>query len=205
MPLARAGMLPVSACGLISGDMTDTNIVTFTQWIGIAVAQIYGYLVNDRLPLYICKRNGGTWKPEYRLHALWFPVFVTYPLGLGLFGACLLHHWHYMVLAFATFLITFSGVSGVPACVNYIVEAFTPALANEATAIMNLYRLVFGIGITFYLFEWAAAIGIQWVFGMMAFFTLLVFGLIIVVMIWGAKLRKTSFVHVDTEDNIRVN
>jgi hypothetical protein len=110
-----------------------------------------------------------------------------------------------MVLAFAVFLINFAGVSGVPAAVNYIVEAFTPALVNEAAAIMNLYRRVFGIGITFYLFDWAAAIGIQGVFGMMAFLTILVFGMVICVMIWGANLRKYSFVHADTEDNVKVN
>ncbi len=178
--------------------------VTFTQWVSIFAAQTYGYFANDRLPLYICKRNGGLWKPEYRLHALGFPIFVCYPIGLGIFGACLHHHWHYMVLAFATFVITFSAVAGVGPGINYVVEAFTPALANEVSAVMNLYRLVFGIGITFYLFDWAKVVGINWVFGMMAFFTILAFGLIIVVMIWGESIRKLSFVNIQCEDKMNV-
>ena len=57
-----------------------------------------------------------------------------------------------MRLALGTFLITFSGVSGVPACVNCVIEAFTLRYANEATAIMNFYRLIFGIPIPFFLF-----------------------------------------------------
>jgi hypothetical protein len=110
-----------------------------------------------------------------------------------------------MVLAFAVFLITFSGVSGVPPCVNYIIEALSPALANEATAAMNFYRLIFGIPLTFFLFSWAAAVGVQWVFGMMAFFTVFAFGAIMMVMAFGAKLRGLSFVHIATksEDGVK--
>jgi hypothetical protein len=179
---------------------------TFTQWVAIAAAQLYGHLVNDRLPLIICKRNGGNWHPEYRLHSLWFPILLTYPVGLGIFGACLHYHWHYMVLAFAVFLITFSGVSGVAPCVNYVIEALSPALANEATAAMNFYRLALGIAITFFLFPWAAAVGVQWVFGMMAFFTIIAFGAILVVMVHGAKLRTLSLMHAEmrTEDGVKV-
>lgn len=64
-------------------------------------------------------------------------MLVTYPIGLGIFGATLHGRWHYMWLALGTFLITFSGVSGVSACFNYVIEAFTPRYANETTAIMN--------------------------------------------------------------------
>ena len=111
-----------------------------------------------------------------------------------------------MVLAFAVFLITFSGVSGVAPCVNYVIEALSPALANEATAAMNFYRLALGIAITFFLFPWAAAVGVQWVFGMMAFFTIVAFGAILVVMVLGAKLRTLSLMRAEmrTEDGVKV-
>ena len=109
-----------------------------------------------------------------------------------------------MVLALAVFLITFSGVAGVPACVNYIIEAFTPAYANEATAIMNLYRLVFGIGLTFFLFPWAKTVGVNWCFGMMAFLTIAVFMLILVVMRFGETLRRFNFVKARSEEGVVV-
>jgi MFS family permease len=168
----------------------DELLVTFTQWVGVFVAQAYTYFVNDRLPLAICARRGGKWRAEYRLHSLWVPVLIVYPIGLGLFGASLFYHWHYMVLALGVFLITFAGVAGVPACVNYIVEAFSTDYANEATSIMNFYRLVFGIALNFFLFPWADAVGVNWCFGMMAFFTIFVFLFIVVVMIYGEKLRE---------------
>jgi MFS family permease len=179
-------------------------LVTFTQWVGVFAAQAYGYFINDRLPLAICARTGGKWHAEYRLHSLWIPVLITYPIGLGLFGATLFYHWHYIVLAFAVFLITFSGVAGVPACVNYVVEAFTPAYANEATAIMNFYRLVFGIALTFFLFSWADAVGTNWCFGMMAFFTIFAFLLILLVIKFGEKLRKYNLIKATSEEGVLV-
>jgi hypothetical protein len=180
-PLAAGGYGWSPACNVA---------FTFVQWFAVLVAQVYGHFVSDRLPLYICARNGGKWHPEYRLHALWIPVLVIYPVGLGIFGATLHGHWHYMWLALGTFLITFSGVSGVPACVNYVIEAFTPRYANEATAVMNFYRLIFGIPIPFFLFPWAHKVGVQRVFGMMAFFTVFAFGMILAMMVWGRGLRE---------------
>lgn len=161
-------------------------------------------MVNDRIPLYICARNGSKWHPEYRLHALWIPVLVIYPAGLGIFGANLHDHWHYLWLVLGTFLVSFSGVSGVPACVDYVIEAFSPRYANDATAITNFYRFIFGIPIPFFLFPWANRVDVQWVFGMMVFFTIFTFSMILAVMVWGRRLRELSFVHVDGEDGLTV-
>lgn len=44
----------------------------------------------------------------------------------------------------------------------------------------------------------------QWVFDMMAFFTVFAFGMVLAVMAWGRRLRKLSFVHVESEDGVTV-
>ena len=105
-----------------------------------------------------------------------------------------------MALAFGAFTIQFSTVSAVPVCFNYVIEALGPSLANEATAAMNFYRLILGLSISFFLNPWTKAVGIQWVFGMMAFFTILAFGLILVAIMLGKKLRAGIFVHVGSKD-----
>lgn len=101
-------------------------------------------------------------------------------------------------------MVVFSAVALVPPCVNYIIEAFTPAFANEATAMMNFYRLVFGIGLTFYLFPWAEKIGMNWVFGTQAFLTIFAVGMLATVMKFGPALRKISFVHATSEEGVQV-
>jgi hypothetical protein len=129
---------------------------------------------------------------------------VVYPIGLGLFGGCLYYHWHYMVLALGCFMVIFAAVAMIPPCLNYIVEAFSPAFANEVSAMMNFYRLVFGIGITFFLFPWAEKVGMNWVFGTQAFLTMFAFGMVVLVMKFGPALRKLSLIHLVAEEEVRI-
>jgi hypothetical protein len=94
--------------------------VSFVHWIGIGFALVYGHFISDRLPLAICARNGGIWKPEYRLHALWIPAMIFNPIGLGLVGYSLAYHKSWVVLAVAEVFVTFGSLSLIPITVNYI-------------------------------------------------------------------------------------
>ena len=164
----------------------------FSFWIGVLVAQLYGILLNDRIPLYIARRHEGSWSPEYRLYPLWVPGFVTMPIGLGLFGAALEYHLHYMVLALGSFLISFSAVAGVPVAINYVVEAFECNPQEVGTA-MNVWRLLLGLVVPFFLSSWEERVGVGWVFGMAAFFSLFAFGLILILIWKGHDMRRLGF------------
>ncbi|KAI4199449.1 MAG: hypothetical protein LQ348_001888 [Seirophora lacunosa] len=99
--------------------------------------QLCGYFLSDRLPLRIARRRGD-WHPEYRLYNV-FLVAVASPVGLGLFGAGLQYHLHYMVLALGVFLLIFGGTYSTPITVNYVTECF-PQSALEVAVIMGVYR-----------------------------------------------------------------
>lgn len=170
-------------------DILNGLIVTFSLWFGIFAAQIWGYFVNDRLPLELARRRGGTWKPEYRLHSLWIPSAFIMPVGLGIFGSALQYHLHYMVLALGSFMITFAAVSSIPVAVNYVVECFRDN-PLEVSTIMGVYRLSLGLAVPFFVDQWIAAVhGPGWVFGMAAFFSLLAFSLVVILMFKGHDLR----------------
>ena len=62
------------------GPLANANM-TFSQWIGIAIGEIYGLLFNDRLPLWRCRRNGGIWWPEFRLYPLLGPSVILLPVS----------------------------------------------------------------------------------------------------------------------------
>lgn len=172
----------------------------FTSWIAIAATQVYGHAVADRLPIYLCKRFGrSVWKPEYRLHALWIPGLLLQPIGLGLFGAGLRFHYHPAVLALGSFFITASAVTAVPVLDTYVAECFTTRAA-EATACMNFYRLVFGLAVPFFTEPWIEAVGLNWMFGMQAFFSVLVFGLVVLLMFKGHRLRAATRGHVAADE-----
>ena len=63
--------------------------VMLAQWIGVAFAETYALLFGDRLPLWRCRRNGGIWRPEFRLYPLLLPCLIILPTGFGIFGAAL--------------------------------------------------------------------------------------------------------------------
>ncbi|OQE01193.1 hypothetical protein PENVUL_c044G03877 [Penicillium vulpinum] len=166
---------------------------TFCHWIGIIFVQFYGHYLNDRLPLALARRyNSGIWKPEYRLHVLWLPSLVINPIGLGVFGVALQYHLHYMVLALAVFLVTIGSLGSVPVTVNYVVECFTQYPAG-AGIVIGAYRIVYGLTISFYVNPWVQAVGVGWVYGMMAFFAVFSFMFVMLLMWKGHAIRGLQF------------
>jgi hypothetical protein len=157
--------------------------------VGVTIALVYGQCVSDWLPLTICARNGGIWKPEYRLHALWIPTLIFNPIGLGLFGAGIQYKLSWGVLAIATVFVTFGSLSVIPITVNYLCECFIKNPA-EASLALGFYRLGFGLSVAFYINQWVGAVTIGWAYGMMAIFEVVSFISIIVLLWKGHAIRK---------------
>ncbi|PWY76506.1 putative polyamine transporter [Aspergillus sclerotioniger CBS 115572] len=162
---------------------------TLDAWFAIFISQIAGWLMGDRIPLWASRRFGrGHWHPEYRLYNILLPGLLS-PIGLGLFGAALQYHLHYMVIAVGFFLIVFSSMLSVPICLNYIVECYKND-ATEAAIAMNVWRLSFAIATGFIFTPWMDAVGGPgWMFGMAAFFSLGAL-LMVGVLVWKGKLLR---------------
>ena len=169
-------------------------------------AQLYGYLFHDRQPLWLARKRGGTWHTEYRLANAILPSIVL-PIGLGLYGAGLEYHLHFMVLAVASVLIWFSALLVMPVCYNYVVECFLNHPV-ETSVSLNAWRVAFGILSVFTVTEWQASVGIGWLWGMGAFFVVFV-DLIMVGLIWKGHLVRQLTVRLNksicaTEDGTKI-
>lgn len=170
----------------------QVSCFTLAQWVSVFVAEGYSMVLNDRIPLWYCRRyRHGVWKPEHRLYPLLLPQVMLLPIALGLFGAGLQYHLHYMVLALALFLISFCEIALVPVTINYVAECFT-GHAAEVTTVLNFFRLILGIAIPFFIDPWEARVGPGWVFGMMAFFSLFAFSLMGLLAWRGEAIRQYS-------------
>ncbi|KAI2842545.1 hypothetical protein CBS76997_7646 [Aspergillus niger] len=164
----------------------------FSLWVGLLTAELWGYLCNDRIALWICRtREKGVWKPECRLHALWVPSLIILPIGLGIVGSALQYHLHYMVLALGAYLITFASMSSVPIAVTYMIECVA-SQPTEVGAFMGAYRLTLGLVVPFFIDQWVARVGFGWVYGMMAFFSIFAFGFVVMLMLFGDRLRERT-------------
>ena len=189
---------------LAANQPTVSQKVTFAYWIGVSIALAYGATVSDRLPLALVKRKDGIWKPEYRLHALWIPCFISLPVGLALFGAGLERHLPWPVPALGAILVTFGGLASLPVVMNYICECFRQYPA-EATTVLVTTRTAFGLSITFFIDRWVKAVGVGWVYGTMALLTVATFGFIVLLMWKGHLIRSWTPTNLDeTEEGSKV-
>lgn len=182
---------PLKAGGIYGFTVSENAAFTFVHWAGVLIGLVYGQVVSDRIPLWLAARNGGVWKPEYRLHALWPTNFVLMPLGLGLVGAAMQYRLHWAVMAVAQLFVTIGSLVSIPTTVNYICECFRTHTV-EATLILNSMRLFMGLSINFYIQPWIAAVGIGWVYGQQAFFSLFAFCFVVILMGWGRQIRQLS-------------
>ncbi|KAH8651305.1 major facilitator superfamily domain-containing protein [Xylariales sp. PMI_506] len=175
-------------------SVLDNAAFTTVHWMTLILSQLYGHMLADRIPLWLCARNDGKWKPEFRLHALWIPNFVLTPIGLGLVGCALQYHLHWVVMAVGNFLVTFGAMQGIPVTMNYVAECFRNSTV-EAVIPLSSMRLFFGLSINFYINAWITAVGIGWVYGMMAFFCAGCFGFLVILMWKGHEIRQASPFH----------
>ncbi|PYI03710.1 polyamine transporter [Aspergillus sclerotiicarbonarius CBS 121057] len=171
---------------------------TLTQTIGVLLVEVYGHFISDRLPLYLVRRKFRTheieptdWRPEYRLHCLWFPVILL-PIGLGLFGASLEFHFHWAVLALGYLLISVGAISTLPITMTYLCECF-PHHISEVAAALGIWRLILGLLTTVFIAAWDKSFGPGWVFGSSGLFTIPAFGGVVVLMVFGRQIRGMGF------------
>ncbi|KAK6073398.1 MFS-type transporter [Seiridium cupressi] len=190
---------PIAHGGVYGFTVAQNAAFTLLHWVGFLIGLIYGHFSSDRIPMWLVARNKGIWKPEYRLHALWPTNFVLMPLGLGLVGACMQYKLHWFVMALAQLFVTIGSLVSIPITVNYICECFRTHTV-EATLVLNSMRLFLRLSINFYIQPWISAVGIGWVYGSMASFTVFAFCFLIFLMVWGHKIRSWSPFHTSQSE-----
>lgn len=119
---------------------------------------------------------------------MWLSAIIA-PIGLAIVGVTLQYHYHYMLLAFGTFLVNVASQLSVPLLINYVVECFITR-AVEVSVAMNVWRLAFGIAVGFAVEPWTEAVDKGWMYGMAALFVF-VASLLTAVLAWkGDWLRQ---------------
>lgn len=91
-------------------------------------------------------------------------------------------------------MVNFSALLCVPVCINYVVECFV-GNPVEVSVVMNVYRLALGLSVPFFFEQWIEAVGVGWVFGMAAFFSVFAMLLMFVLGWKGHSLRRLALLH----------
>ena len=111
--------------------------------------------------------------------------------GLVLLGFCLEKHYHYMLTAFAWGLYVFGYMIMSVAVNAYNLDSY-PEGSGEVAAWINFARTTGGFIVSYFQVNWANTVGPAKSLGTQAAVCGAAFGLIVVLQIWGKKLRAMS-------------
>ncbi|KAI9810256.1 MAG: hypothetical protein M1827_006390 [Pycnora praestabilis] len=162
----------------------------FTPIVAVALGLIVGLRLHDFVANSYIKRHSGLLEPEARLLVLW----ISAPLqaaGLILIGFCFQDGYHYMVTAVAWGLYLFGVMISTVGLNAYVLDAY-PEGSGEVAAWLNFARALGGFVVSYFEVPWATAMGTKKSFGIQAAISLICFGLIVGLQIWGKRLRTWS-------------
>ena len=162
----------------------------FTPIIAALLGEIVGHWLHDYLAKLYTRHNAGIMEPEGRLLA----VYLSTPFmlaGLVLIGLCFQNRYHYMATAVAWGLYVF-GIMITTVAVNaYNLDSY-PEASGEVAAWINFARTTGGFIVSYFQVRWALAMGPQRSFGVQAGVTAAVFFLIVLLHVFGKRLRAWS-------------
>ncbi|KAL5335037.1 major facilitator superfamily domain-containing protein [Aspergillus crustosus] len=151
------------------------------------IAYLCGHWLHDFLAHVHTKRHSGQFTPESRLIIVWLaiPFMIS---GLTIVGFALGRHYQYMLVALGWGFYTF-GVILNSASVNMYLLAAYPEARPEVGMWINFSRTAGGFIISYFQVEWVARAGAAVSFGTQAAICLAVFSIIVVLQVFGQRLR----------------
>lgn len=110
--------------------------------------------------------QASSWRPEYRLHGVWFPV-ASLAAGLVTYGLTLNYNKSWIGLAFGWIMVNLGMVASTVAITAYALDKF-PSHSTTVSAIINMWRTCGGFSVAYFQASWIARNGVGVVFGVQA-------------------------------------
>lgn len=149
-----------------------------------------GHYVHDAIGRLYQRRHASRLEPEARLWAIWIstPFIIS---GLILLGFALQNAYHYMIAALGWGLYVFGIMITTTAISAYLLDSY-PEASGEVAAWLNWARVLGGFIISYFQVKWAEKQGATKSFGIQAAICLFAFFFILILQVWGKRLRIWS-------------
>jgi len=162
----------------------------FTPVVAALLGEVAGHWIHDLLAKQYIRSHKGHFEPEVRLRA----VGISLPfmvVGLAMLGQSLENGWHYMATSIFWGLYVFGIMITTVALNAYVLDSY-PEASGEVSAWLNMARVLGGFIISYFQVTWAEKQGTKKSFGIQSAIVAASFGLIIILMVFGKKLRVKS-------------
>lgn len=165
----------------------SVGYLCFTPVVGVLIGESIGHWFNDWLVNRYIYTHEGIFKPEARLTAI-YPSQVFMVAGLVLVGQSLKHVLSWVALAFGWGMYV-AGIMIVSVAITaYALDSY-PNAPGELSAFVNFARIIGGFAVGYFQLEWGVRSGFDVSFGVQAAVVGASSIIIVVLHVWGEKIR----------------
>ncbi|KND92532.1 putative transporter [Tolypocladium ophioglossoides CBS 100239] len=180
--------------GLFQHEYGFTTGQVGLSYLGLGSGSALGLLVSgvasDRMVESLRKKNGGVFKPEYRL-PLMVIAGTAVPVGLFWFGWTAKTHQHWILPIIGSSFLGFGMTLAFMAISTYLVDAFG-AFAASAVAASTVLRSLGGAVLPLAGGQMFADLGLGWGSSLLAFIALAMIPVPIIFFRCGERIRKKN-------------
>ena len=166
------------------------GVMFIAPFIGCTLGCIFAGVSADRFAVWMARRKGGIFEPEYRLWMAVVPILL-HTGGSILFGSGAQHGVHWIGLAFGLVFMVGMFPVGAALAINYIVDSYREC-AGDAMVTMILLRNSMGFGFSYAITPWIERSGVQNTYIAIGFLGMFFWGLSFLYILIGKKTRKQS-------------
>ncbi|TKA70092.1 hypothetical protein B0A55_08026 [Friedmanniomyces simplex] len=163
----------------------------FTPVVAALLGEATGHWLHEAIATALTHRSKEKkLEPEYRLMAIAIstPFMVT---GLIVLGFALERGWHYMIAAVGWGLYVFGIMLTTVAITAYNLDCY-PEGSGEVAAWINFARTTGGFIISYFQVTWANAMGTERSFGIQAAICLAAYFLVVIMQVFGKRIRERA-------------
>ncbi|KAL4792778.1 major facilitator superfamily domain-containing protein [Aspergillus venezuelensis] len=143
----------------------DTVASSSLRWAPI-IGGLLGFTFGFYFNTFIHRKYQSTWRPEYRLHGVWFAIG-TMAAGLLTYGLTLHFQKHWIGLAFGWAMVVAGMIASTVSITSYALEKY-PSRSTVVSAIINAWRTASGFSVGYFQPAWIARNGVAAVFATQA-------------------------------------
>lgn len=164
--------------------------VFFAPIVGILTGEFFGHFFNDWVAKFYARRHGGHFVPEVRLWTTWIGLLFIAP-GLVIVGQTFQYKLSVAALVFGWGMDVFGVMVTSVATIAFALDCY-PSASGEVSALINMARVGAGFAVPYFIEEWTAKQGYATSFGLQAVVVVVAYSLVIVIQVYGARLRAWS-------------
>lgn len=169
-------------------DTLTTGYLALTPVIAVALGEVIGYWTHDWVARRYIAKHQGIFKPEARLTPI-YACQIMMVVGLVLIGQALGHHLSLAVVIIGWGLFVTGQMIMTGALTAYILDVL-PKAPGEIAALLNASRMFTGFSVGYFQLSWGQKVGFAASFGTEAGISAASIVVIIVLHVWGEKLRS---------------